>query len=148
MGPGFESLKVHHKKTRSAKHSLFFYRYILSIQNPEKFRLSEISSQVSAIAAYRFIAFCSANGGSESLRRFAQRKVCFANVYLVFRDFGFNSLRQSSKKFRNAKFTLKLAQSLHIELSLFVALTGVLEPVIRGTPNKSAVCKTQNQKFF
>ena len=66
MGPGFESLKVHHKKAGDTSCLLLFYRYTLKIQN--------------------------------------------------------------SEKFRNAKFTLKLARSLHIGLSLFVALTGVLNP--------------------
>ena len=46
--------RVKAKKAGSTKCFLLFYRYTLKIQNPEKFRISEISSQVSAIAAYRF----------------------------------------------------------------------------------------------
>ena len=63
-----------------------FLRVVQRGSNPEKFRFSEIYSQVSAIAAYRF--------------------------------------------------------------ARIKALTGVLRPVIRETPNESAVFKIQNQKFF
>ena len=80
---------------------------------PRKISQREISSQVSAIAVYRFSQIKALTGVLNPC--FASLSVKFALqtftlLFCFFRIFR----NQSSEKFRNAKFTLKLARSLHI----------------------------------